>query len=294
MTTVRRPPDAGATVPSIMPLRIAGARYQYAASRTWVIDGLDLTIGPGEIVAVVGANDSGKSTLGLIASGLAPNVVGGRLEGSVELAGRATRDLRPFEAAQLCGVLFQNPSNQLSGTVPTVWEEVAFGPRNIGLRVDEIVARVEKALASLGIAPLAARDPARLSGGQAQLVALASVLSLQPSCLVLDEPTSQLDPEGTRLVGEAIRRLAGETGAGILLIEHKTGLLLDTADRAIALDGGRVAAAGSSRELLESPEIVQLGVDPPAEVRLRQALIQANLDADLVDRTLAAVPGSAA
>jgi energy-coupling factor transporter ATP-binding protein EcfA2 len=279
---------------STPPLQLEHARYQYAGARSWVLDGIDLAVAAGEVMAVVGANDSGKSTLGLVASGLAPTVVGGNLDGVVELVGRPTAGLRPHEAAQLCGVLFQNPTTQLSGTSHTVWEELAFGPRNVGLAVDEVVDRVEEVMRALGIEGLAPRDPARLSGGQAQLVALASVLTLRPRCLVLDEPTSQLDPEGTRVVGEAIRRLAGETGTAILLIEHKTGLLARTADRCIALADGRIVLNGSIGEVLGDERLIELGVDPPPEVRLRRALRGAKAPPDVVERVIGAIRGAAA
>jgi energy-coupling factor transport system ATP-binding protein len=278
------------TVRAGAPLRISSARYQYAGSRAWVLDGVDLEVKEGEIVAVVGGNDSGKSTLGLVASGLAPTVIGGRLEGGVELGGQPTADLRPFDAAQRCGILFQNAGNQLTGTAHTVWEELAFGPRNIGLGLDEIVDRVRTTMAALRIEDLAARDPARLSGGQAQLVALAAVLTLRPGLLVLDEPTSQLDPEGTRLVGDAIRRLAHETGTGILLIEHKTNLLLDTADRGIALGDGRVALAAPISSLLEDVRLEELGVDPPAPVRLRRSMRAAHIATPVAQRVVDAIP----
>jgi energy-coupling factor transporter ATP-binding protein EcfA2 len=268
------------------PLRLEGARYRYAGASAWVLDGIDLVVEPGRVVAVVGANDAGKSSLCLVASGLAPAVIGGRLEGSVRLDGRETVELKPHEAAQRCGILFQNPLTQLSGTVPTVWEEIAFGPRNLGLALDTIVERVEGALASLRIDHLAARDPARLSGGQAQLVALASVLAIQPVCLVLDEPTSQLDPEGTRLVGDAIRRIADEAGSAVLVVEHKTALLTEIADEVLVLDAGRVHARGAVDEVLGDPSIVDLGIDPPPLVRLRRALESAAAPATTIKRVM--------
>jgi energy-coupling factor transporter ATP-binding protein EcfA2 len=267
---------------------MTGARYQYAGSAPWVLDGIDLEMHSGRVTAVVGANDSGKSTLCLVASGLAPSVIGGKLEGSVVLDGRETRDMKPYEAAQRCGVLFQNPLTQLSGTVPTVWEEIAFGPRNVGLDVATISQRVDSAVASLRIGHLVARDPARLSGGQAQLVALAGVLALQPRALVLDEPTSQLDPEGTRLVGDAIRRIAAETGAAVLVVEHKTGLLSQIADDGILLDAGKIVARGRIADVLADPRLEQLGIDPPPAVRLRRALENAHASGDTIARAVAA------
>lgn len=272
--------------PNEPPLRLEGVRYRYAGAHAWVLDGIDLVVQPGRVVAVVGANDAGKSSLCLVASGLAPAVIGGRLEGSVRLGGRETLELKPHEAAQRCGILFQNALTQLSGTAPTVWEEIAFGPRNLGLDLGTIVERVEAALTSLRIGHLAARDPARLSGGQAQLVALASVLAIRPPCLVLDEPTSQLDPEGTRLVGDAIRRIADEAGSAVLVVEHKTALLTEIADEALVLDAGLVHARGGVDEVLGDPSIVALGIDPPPLVRLRRALESAAAPAATIKRVV--------
>ncbi len=269
-----------------MTLAIAGASYRYAGTARDVLEDVHLEIRPGRVVGLVGPNEAGKSTLCLVASGMAPASIGGRLQGSVTIDGEETRDLKPHELAQRCGVLFQNPTTQLSGTAVTVYEELAFGPRNLGLPLPEIVERVAWALAALGIEALAAKDPARLSGGQAQLVALASVLALRPAYLVLDEPTSQLDPQGTRLVGEALARLAGETGTGILLVEHKTELLAAMADEVAVLDAGRVVETGPADVILSDPALSELGVEAPALFRLRRAMTAAGLDPALL-------PGSA-
>ena len=261
-------------------LALTGASYRYAGTPRDVLAGISLEVISGRVVGLVGPNEAGKSTLCLVASGLAPASIGGRLDGSVTMDGTETRSLKPHELAQRCGVLFQNPSTQLSGTAVTVYEELAFGPRNLGLPIPEVVARVEWAMAMLGIEALAPKDPARLSGGQAQLVALASVLALRPAYLVLDEPTSQLDPQGTRLVGEALAHLAGETGTGILIVEHKTELLAALADQVVVIDGGRVLESGSAAAMLADPRLAELGIEPPAAVRLRRALSVAGLDPD--------------
>ena len=162
-----------------MALVLAGVSYRYAGTPAPVLREIELRIEPGEVVGVAGANDAGKSTLCLVAAGLAPGTVGGTLTGSVTIDGAGTITLRPFELAQRCGILFQNSVTQLSGTSRSVWEEIAFGPRNLGLPLAEVVERVETGLAALRIEALAPRDPQRLSGGQAQLVALASVLALR-------------------------------------------------------------------------------------------------------------------
>jgi ABC-type multidrug transport system ATPase subunit len=144
-------------------------------------------------------------------------------------------------------------------------------------------------MATLDIAGLAERDPQRLSGGQAQLVALASVLALQPSLLVLDEPTSQLDPAGTRLVGKALSRFAAENGTAILLVEHKTGLVARIADEVAVLVGGRIVQHGPTAEVLANPALAEQGVDPPPAVRIERAVAAAGRSGDLAGLDLAAL-----
>ena len=272
-----------------MSVVLRDVRYTYAGTSLAVLDGIDLAVAAGDVLGVVGPNDAGKSTLCLVAAGLAPGSIGGRLAGSVQLDGLETSGLRPFEAAQRCGILFQNPLTQLSGTAPTVFEEVAFGPRNVGLDLAAIVERVEWALDALGIDHLAPRDPDRLSGGQAQLVALAAVLALRPGVLVLDEPTSQLDPAGTRLVGDALARLAAETGTAILVVEHKTDLLARLASEVAVLEAGRVVARGTAATVLADPDLVGRGVEPPAAVAIARAAEAAGVTGRLSGIDLAAL-----
>lgn len=272
-----------------MTLVLRDARYAYAGTSTAVLDGVDLEVPAGRVVGLVGPNDAGKSTLCLVAAGLAPTSIGGRLSGSVRLDGTETVELRPAEAAQRCGILFQNPLTQLSGTTATVFEEVAFGPRNVGLDLATIVERVDESLATLGIGALGPRDPDRLSGGQAQLVALASVLALRPGVLVLDEPTSQLDPAGTRLVGDALARLAGETGTAILVVEHKADLLARLAHEVAVIEAGRIVAMGPTADVLGDPSLPALGVEPPAAVSIARAAAEADVSARLAGIDLAAL-----
>ena len=261
-------------------LRIDSATYRYVgASRPALVD-IDLAVEAGQVVGVVGPNEAGKSTLCLIASGLAPATIGGSLKGRVLIGGTETGSLRPHELAQRCGILFENAETQLSGTTSTVFEEIAFGPRNLALPLGEVIERVESAMGTLGIADLAARHPGRLSGGQAQLVALASVLALRPSLLVLDEPTSQLDPQGTRLVGDTLAHLASDTGAGLLIVEHKTDLLDRLADRVVVLSEGRLVRQDAAHTILSDPALPELGVEPPSQVRLTRALTEAGLALD--------------
>jgi energy-coupling factor transporter ATP-binding protein EcfA2 len=260
-----------------MAIELAGVRYRYAGAPRDVLRGIDLRVEPGRVLGIAGANESGKTTLCLVASGFAPVVVGGRLDGTVLIDGERASGLPAHALAQRCGLLFQDASTQLTGTTATVFEEVAFGPCALGLPVPEVVARVEWALAAVGIENLAPRAPGRLSGGQAQLVALASVLALRPKYLLLDEPTSELDPAGTALVADALARVAAETGAGIMLVEHKTDVLARIADDVAVLAAGAVALFGPAASVLADPRLAELGVEPPAEVRLRREVESAGL-----------------
>jgi energy-coupling factor transport system ATP-binding protein len=249
-------------------LRLENASYRYAGSNRVVLDAIDLELNAGGVVGVVGANEAGKSTLALVASGLAPRSIGGELGGRVQIDDLDTSDAPAHALAQRCGTLFQNPTTQLSGTARTVWEEIAFGPRNLGLPLAEVVERVDDAISALRIGSIVDRDPGRLSGGQAQLVALAGVMALRPAYLVLDEPTSQLDPAGTQLVGEALSSLARARSAGILVIEHKTDLLARVAARVLVLARGRVVRDGAAQDVLASPDLIGNGVRPPEAVAL--------------------------
>lgn len=270
-------------------IELVGVSYRYAGYAREVLSGIDLTIGDGEIVGLVGPNEAGKSTLCLVASGLAPASIGGRLTGTLTIDGEAMAGRPTHELAERVVVAFQNPNTQRSGVTATVFEEVALGPMNLGLAVPEVMARTREALALLRIEALAGRDPGRLSGGQAQLVGLAGLLAMRPGHVILDEPTAQLDPAGTRLVGEALRILA-ERGSSLLIAEHKTDLLDAVCSRVIAIDGGRIVLDGPTAEVFGDPRLAGLGVEPPSRVRLGAAVAAAGLDPAIVlDAAAAAV-----
>jgi energy-coupling factor transport system ATP-binding protein len=274
-----------------MAIELRAAGYRYLGATRPALEAIDLRLEPGHVVGVVGANEAGKSTLCLVVAGLAPATIGGKLDGSVTIDGVGTRTMRPHEAAQRCGILFQNPATQLSGTTRTVWEEIAFGPRNLGLPLADLAERVDWAMGVVRIERLAPRDPTMLSGGEAQLVALASVLALRPAYLVLDEPTSQLDPLGTRLVGEALRELARGTGTGVLVVEHKSDLLVRVAEQVLVLDRGRAIISGYAAAVFAGSGLEEHGVDRPSAIRIERALLAAGHH---VDGTIAAAITAAA
>jgi energy-coupling factor transporter ATP-binding protein EcfA2 len=260
-----------------MTLTMANVTYRYAGTMTESLRGVNLSVEPGRVVGLVGPNGAGKSTLCLCAVGLAPNMVGGAMTGTVKIDGLDTKGTPQHQLAQHAGILFQEAQTQITSGAPTVWEEIAFGPRNLALERDEVIDRVWTAVDALRLGDIVDRDPGRLSGGQAQLVALASVLALGPKYLVLDEPTSQLDPLGTRLVGDTLARAARETGIGVLIAEHKTDLLARMCDEVAVISAGAIVERGTADEVLSDPQLQQWGVAPPADVALRQAVVAAGL-----------------
>jgi energy-coupling factor transport system ATP-binding protein len=263
-------------------LELRGVGYRYAGFARPVLHDIDLALADGEIVGLVGANESGKSTLCLVASGLAPGSIGGTLTGDgVAIDGVPLAGLPLHELSSRVAIGFQNPATQISGVSGSVFEEVALGPMNLGLQRTETVERTKTAMAMLGIGDLAERSPRRLSGGQAQLVVIASLLAMRPHHLVLDEPTAQLDSEGTWLVGKALRRLAS-SGTALLVVEHKTDVLDGLCDRVVVLDSGRVVADGPAGAVLEDPQLPTWGVEAPARARLARAVAAKGLDPGVV------------
>jgi energy-coupling factor transporter ATP-binding protein EcfA2 len=210
------------------------ASYRYPGAAAWALGPISLELRPGEVVGVRGANESGKSTLCLLVSGMAPAAIGGEVRGRVLVDGRPTSELPPHELARRCGLLFDNPAVQLTDLHRIVYDEVAFGPCNLGLPEAEAHASTRSALELLDIGHLAERHPRRLSGGESQLVALAGLLALGPAYLALDEPTSRLDAERSALVAAAIERVAA-AGVGVLVAEHDEVLLARLCDRVVDL-----------------------------------------------------------
>ena len=232
--------------------------YKYPLTDTAALSGVDLEVNEGEFVAIVGPNGAGKSTLCYALAGFVPHFFKGELEGTVEVAGVETKSSTLSQWVLNVGLAFQNPFNQISGAKYTVYEEIAFGLENLGVPREEMRARVDQALAVTGIGDLADRSPYSLSGGQQQRVALTSILVMQPKVLVLDEPTSQMDPVGTREVFGVIRSLA-ERGMTVIMAEHKVEWVARYADRVVALFGGRILMDGKPAEVLTSEQLLGRG-----------------------------------
>jgi energy-coupling factor transporter ATP-binding protein EcfA2 len=225
-----------------------------------VLDDITLEISEGQFCAVVGPNEAGKSTLGYTIAGFVPHFYHGTLEGKVRVAGMDTSESQLSELVTHVGLIFQNPFNQISGTKFTVQEEIAFGLENLGVPREEMLVRVEAVMDLLGIEDIAGRSPLALSGGQMQRVAIASVLAMDPRILVLDEPTSQLDPIGSREVFAAIRALSASGDRTVVMIEHKLEWVAAFADRVIAMSDGMIVADGEPRQVLTDPALIGFGV----------------------------------
>ncbi len=243
-------------------VRFAYPSLSPEAAAPRVIDGLDLRARQGEWLAVMGANDTGKTTLCLLLAGLAPHLTGGEMEGRIQIAGRDTAECPPPALADVVGFVFQVPEMQLFN--PTVEAEVAWGLENLGLPRPEIRARLDEVLNLLRLDHLRQRSPGGLSGGEKKRVALASVLAMRPSLLILDEPMGGLDPAGQREVLDALSRLRRDRSTTILMTESDPEAVAVFADRMVVLDGGQVAMEGTPRDLFHQVDrMAALGVAVP-------------------------------
>jgi energy-coupling factor transport system ATP-binding protein len=240
-------------------ISLRGVHYTYPGAEIPALAGIDLDIAEGSFCAVIGANGAGKSTLCYTIGGFVPHYFHGDLAGEVVVDGRNTREHPLGELVRHCGLLFPNPSNQITGARFTVREELAFGLENLGLPADEMHERIDGVLTMLGITALVDRSPLALSGGQQQRVALASILVMGPRVLLLDEPTAQLDPLGSREVFSAIRALS-QLGMTVVLVEHKPELIAAFADRVVVVREGKVAMDGSPGQILAAPELHEFGI----------------------------------
>jgi energy-coupling factor transport system ATP-binding protein len=214
--------------------RVSRVSFTYPEAGAPALRDVSIEIDPGEFVAVFGASGSGKSTLLRALAGLVPHFHGGRFEGRVAIEGRDTRIVRPAELAGTVATVFQDPEEQV--VLGRVDREVAFGLENLGVPPREIMARAEAALAEVGAAHLARRNVAELSGGELQRVCLASALALRPRLLLLDEPTSQLDPDAA----DAFLELVATLDVAVLIAEHRPRRVLEHADRILFMDQGRL------------------------------------------------------
>ena len=256
-------------------IELKNVTYWYPQTEEPVLHDINLTVPTGQFLGIVGANGAGKSTLSYALTGFVPHHFNGRLEGSVLVAGLSVPGTSLGELAGKVGLVFSNPFNQITGARFTVREEIAFGLENLGVPRAEMIPRVENALAITGLADLGDRSPYALSGGQQQRLALASMLVMEPQLLVLDEPTSQLDPAGKKELFAVLDTLAVESKMTVVIIEHELEWIGSFADRVIVLDHGRIIADGVPRRILAAEELIPAGVGNTAYTRAARAARQA-------------------
>lgn len=241
-----------------------------------VLDGVSLKISKGEYVAVIGHNGSGKSTLAKLF-----NLILDPTEGSIYYLGKnfTSEDIDDddvYELRRNVGMVFQNPDNQIVATV--VEEDVAFGPENLGVPTEEIHKRVDESLAAVGMTEYAKKEPASLSGGQKQRVAIAGILAMRPSCIIMDEATAMLDPIGRHDVIETVERLNREEKMTVITITHYMSEAA-RADRVVVIDDGKIILDGTPREVFSHYSVLRNSkLDVPQANALLHELRQKGLD----------------
>jgi energy-coupling factor transport system ATP-binding protein len=251
-------------------IRLDNLSFTYNDSDKPALRDIDLRIDDGEFVLITGPSGGGKSTLCRCLNGLVPHFYGGLISGVVEVQGMDVRQHSTKELATKVGMVFQDPENQLVAT--DIEREIAFGLENLGFSRELMARRIEEVLDTVGIAALRFRRLDELSGGEKQKVVIASVLAIHPEVLVLDEPTSELDPKGAEEVMSLLERLNDELGITVILTEHRLDRVIHLVDRLIIIHEGEVLDDGNPRRVLDNNQIEAAGIGIPPVIRLVQRL----------------------
>ena len=252
--------------------KLEDVSYKYPLEDREILKNINLDIKKGEFWAVIGKNGSGKTTLCNVLKRFIPDFYKGELKGKITLEGKELKDYSAKEIVQKVGFVFQNPFTQISGVKETVFEEIAFGLENLALDAEYIRKRVEETLKLLHIEELKDKNPYELSGGQGQKVALASIIAMDPEIMVIDEPTSQLDPKGTEEIFEIIDILKKE-GKTIILVEHKLELIAEYAEKVMVLDEGEMILSGNTEDVLKNKILLEKEIGIPQYTALAYRLM---------------------
>ena len=248
-------------------IKITDLTYRYPTADEDVLRHVSLSVEKGQLCAVVGANGSGKTTLCNAIRGFVPKFYKGEISGEVLVNGKDVQREEIGITALEVGFVFQNPFTQISGITDTVYEELAYGLENMGVEPAEIERRVEEIMGLTKIEAFRDRDPYQLSGGQQQRVALAAVLVMNQDVFVIDEPTSQLDPQSTDDVFEIIR-LMKNMGKTIVLVEHKMEQIAEYADKVVGMDQGQIVLEGTPEEVFSDPRCEEYHIRLPQCTRI--------------------------
>jgi energy-coupling factor transporter ATPase len=257
-------------ITSMAAIETKNLTYTYPGGVKPSIRDVSIKIEKGEFVLITGPSGCGKTTLCRCFNGLIPHFYQGELQGEITVAELNVMEHPIYELATHVGLVFQNPENQLFAL--SVEKDVAFGLENLGVPREEMRKKVDWALELTGIYDLRERPPSELSGGQQQRVAIASVLAMQPEVIVLDEPTSFLDPLGAKKIFEVIYELNRKLGITIVLVEHRLDLTARYADHIIVMDDGKVILDGEPHTILNSEQARLIGIGIPKATRLYQIL----------------------
>ena len=265
-------------------IKIRDLTFYYGDASRPALQDVNLDIEDGEFVLVTGPSGCGKTSLCRCLNGLIPHFYGGEIAGGLEVQGLDVMSHTTREMATRVGMVFQDPENQLVSM--DVQREVAFGLENLAFPRDVMAKRVEEALDTLGISGLRHRQVHELSGGEKQKVVISSVLALHPDVLVLDEPTSELDPKGAEDVLSIVRRLNDELGITVILVEHRLDRVVHLVDRMIVMDEGKIIADGNPRAVLSNGDITSIGAGVPPIVRIVQRLRDNGVNVDNIPLTV--------
>lgn len=252
-------------------VELRNVSYAYPLAEEKALRNISVSFEAGKLYGIIGPNGSGKTTLCNLVRGLAPYFYRGELEGECRINGRLLKDIDFDELSVEVGFIFQNPFTQISGVKETVFEEIAMGLENLGVSREDMIRRTVQIIRDLGIEDIMDKNPNALSGGQKQRVAFASIIVMEPPIIVIDEPTSQLDPHGTDMIFEIIYKMK-ERGKTILLVEHKVDLLADYADEILVLNKGELVAHGPTREILTDDSLLNQGTAIPGVALLGRDL----------------------
>lgn len=252
-------------------IRVDNLKYKYPLTEELALKGLSFEIEKGEFIGIIGKNSSGKSTLCQALVGLVPHFYNGAYGGKVFIDDMEVKKTEIAEIAAKVGMVFQNPFTQVTGSKLTVYEEVAFGLENMGIERSEIINRVDHALKLLDIYKFKDRNPFDLSGGQMQRMAIAGIIAMKPEVIVLDEPTSQLDPQGSEEVFQAVTSLSKE-GMTVIMVEHKMEKIAKYSNRVMLLNEGNIIDFDIPRKIFSRDDLESYGVVPPAFTKICKGL----------------------
>jgi energy-coupling factor transporter ATP-binding protein EcfA2 len=258
-------------------IEVAGLWLAYPGADTAALRDVSFSVQRGELMLIAGPSGAGKSTLCSCLRGLVPNTIVAETRGQVRVAGRQVLGPKPVPSGDDVALVLQDAEAQIIGM--SVEDDLAFGPENYGVPADEIRARISEVLDLVGLRGLEKRDTYALSGGQKQRLAIASALMIRPAILILDEPTSELDPVGKAQVLEIISNLRTETSTTVVIVEHEVGRLAPVADTMLLLDRGAVAAYGKPADLVSNIELFERvgGERPPPAAELAKRMWDAGL-----------------